>query len=307
MLPKCVRALRRIFFLSDLDCDGFLNEQELNQFQETIFGQSLHPDELSSIIDCISTGCPEGLAIGKGVTEEGFLFLNQLFIQRGRLETTWAVLKYFGFDDSLDFTVDFSLLKQDKAKGIVPQLSKDATIFIMKLFDRLDKDQDAALNEKELAFLFDLLPANPWETFSFPENVELDTRGNVTLPAFLAQWNAFVISDPEQCHYSLRYLGFTLNSPFDYIKAGKLEQFEKRYKRNVFKCLVIGDESSGKTALLRSIIKRPFSDSYLPTDYDYNVIAAGLYKAESKYIQVPEHYTLLNSLISLFVVCRIWS
>jgi mitochondrial Rho GTPase 1 len=37
----------------------------------------------------------------------GFVFLNVLFIQRGRLETTWTVLRTFGYDDNLDLREDF--------------------------------------------------------------------------------------------------------------------------------------------------------------------------------------------------------
>lgn len=31
----------------------------------------------------------------------GFLFLHMVFIQRGRHETTWTVLRKFGYDDQL--------------------------------------------------------------------------------------------------------------------------------------------------------------------------------------------------------------
>lgn len=38
---------------------------------------------------------------GRGLTLPGFLFLHALFIERGRLETTWAVLRKFGYSDEL--------------------------------------------------------------------------------------------------------------------------------------------------------------------------------------------------------------
>jgi Ras family protein T1 len=38
---------------------------------------------------------PSGVT-SRGVTLEGFLFLHVLFIERGRLESTWAVLRKFG-------------------------------------------------------------------------------------------------------------------------------------------------------------------------------------------------------------------
>ena len=37
----------------------------------------------------------------------GFLFLHTLFIQRGRHETTWTVLRKFGYDDNLQLNKDY--------------------------------------------------------------------------------------------------------------------------------------------------------------------------------------------------------
>jgi len=37
----------------------------------------------------------------------GFLFLHTLFIQRGRHETTWTVLRRFGYDDDLELHQDY--------------------------------------------------------------------------------------------------------------------------------------------------------------------------------------------------------
>lgn len=41
------------------------------------------------------------------VSPTGFLFLNTLFIQRGRHETTWTILRRFGYDDELELTDDY--------------------------------------------------------------------------------------------------------------------------------------------------------------------------------------------------------
>lgn len=46
-----------------------------------------------------------------GLTESGFIFLHSLFIQRGRLETTWTVLRKFGYGDDLSLREDFLLPK----------------------------------------------------------------------------------------------------------------------------------------------------------------------------------------------------
>lgn len=42
-----------------------------------------------------------------GWTVAGFLFLHTLFIQRGRHETTWTVLRRFGYDDDLELTQEY--------------------------------------------------------------------------------------------------------------------------------------------------------------------------------------------------------
>lgn len=42
-----------------------------------------------------------------GLTEAGFLYLHTMFIQRGRLETTWTVLRKFGYGEDLRLTEVF--------------------------------------------------------------------------------------------------------------------------------------------------------------------------------------------------------
>ncbi len=49
--------------------------------------------------------CLQGVRRG-GLTLPGFLFLHTLFIERGRLETTWQVLRRFGYDDTLHLSQD---------------------------------------------------------------------------------------------------------------------------------------------------------------------------------------------------------
>jgi len=49
----------------------------------------------------------EGGVRGGGLTEAGFLYLHTIFIQRGRLETTWTVLRKFGYAEDLRLTEAF--------------------------------------------------------------------------------------------------------------------------------------------------------------------------------------------------------
>jgi hypothetical protein len=48
-----------------------------------------------------------------GLTEVGFLYLHTIFIQRGRLETTWTVLRRFGYAEDLRLTEEFLYPKFD--------------------------------------------------------------------------------------------------------------------------------------------------------------------------------------------------
>ena len=53
----------------------------------------------------------EGGVRDDGLTEIGFLYLHTIFIQRGRLETTWTVLRKFGYAEDLHLTESFLLPK----------------------------------------------------------------------------------------------------------------------------------------------------------------------------------------------------
>lgn len=48
---------------------------------------------------------PEGVNI-YGLTLTGFLFLHALFIEKGRLETTWTVLRKFGYNNDIRLSED---------------------------------------------------------------------------------------------------------------------------------------------------------------------------------------------------------
>ncbi|KAE8667780.1 hypothetical protein F3Y22_tig00112380pilonHSYRG00018 [Hibiscus syriacus] len=91
--PRCIRALKQIFMLCDHDMDGALSDAELNEFQ--IMGVKRVVQERI-----------KGGVSDLGLTLEGFLFIHALFIEKGHLETTWAVLRKFGYNDELKLRDD---------------------------------------------------------------------------------------------------------------------------------------------------------------------------------------------------------
>ncbi|XP_063149642.1 mitochondrial Rho GTPase 1 isoform X3 [Candoia aspera] len=106
MKPACIKALTRIFRISDQDNDGTLNDAELNFFQRICFNTPLASQALEDVKNVVRKNLSDGV-VDNGLTLKGFLFLHTLFIQRGRHETTWTVLRRFGYDDDLELTPEY--------------------------------------------------------------------------------------------------------------------------------------------------------------------------------------------------------
>lgn len=141
--PAARTALTRIFHVCDLDSDGYMDDKELNAFQQKCFGVPLHEEELLGVKQVVRDGCPNrsGLNSSDHLTVDGFVFLHHLFIQKGRLETTWTVLRKFGYEVSSSGTLE---LDKELLAASVPvkpeqgvELSGDAKEFLSKYFDSL--------------------------------------------------------------------------------------------------------------------------------------------------------------------------
>jgi Ras family protein T1 len=74
--------------------------------QRKCFDAPLQLQELEGIKDMVLGYGPDGVR-GDGLTEAGFLLLHTVFIQRGRLETTWTVLRKHGYAEDLRLTEAF--------------------------------------------------------------------------------------------------------------------------------------------------------------------------------------------------------
>jgi hypothetical protein len=73
--------------------------------QVKCFSAPLQPTEISGVKRVVQEKMPEGVN-DNGLTLTGFLFLHALFIEKGRLETTWTVLRKFGYDNDLKLRDD---------------------------------------------------------------------------------------------------------------------------------------------------------------------------------------------------------
>jgi Ras family protein T1 len=221
--PKCLEALKRIFKISDVDKDGLLNATELNQFQQKCFSTPLQTQELEGILELVRSYDPGAVqplpsppaasspstpfaeydqqpvwpasGSSEGLTELGFLYLHTIFIQQGRMETTWTVLRQFGYGESLDLREDFLSPRFDVPYDCSVELSPLGNQFLTDIFEAYDKDNDGALSQSELDDLFSTSPGNPWRAQGFPDTTITDDLGRVTLQGWLAQWSMTTLLD----------------------------------------------------------------------------------------------------------------
>ncbi len=87
---------------------GSLLRMQLCVVQVKCFNAPLQPSEVVGVKKVVSEKMAEGVN-ENGLTLTGFLFLHALFIERGRLETTWTVLRKFGYDDEIKLRDDLLL------------------------------------------------------------------------------------------------------------------------------------------------------------------------------------------------------
>jgi Ras family protein T1 len=271
--PAAVAALRRIFYLCDKDQDGFLNDQEMHEFQSKCFQKPLSLDDLENIKQSISRSSPKPSG-DKGVDQNGFILLNKIFAEKGRHETIWIILRTFQYTDSLSLKETFLNPKFDVPEHSSAELSPAGYRFFVDLFLLFDKDNDGGLNSSELEALFAPTPGLPssWVESSFPSSTVRNEAGHITLQGWLAQWSMTTFVDPKTTLSYLAYLGFESPNPREsttaalkITKSRKRRRRPGRVERNVMLCYVLGAPGSGKSSLLDAFLNRPFDSLYHPT------------------------------------------
>ncbi|KAI3699143.1 hypothetical protein L2E82_43210 [Cichorium intybus] len=98
---RCIRALKMIFRLCDQDMDNALNDIEFNEFMVRCFNDSLQPSGIVNIKRDIKGNVREGVN-DVGLTLPGFLFLHEMFMEKGDFDTPWIVLGKFGYNDDIE-------------------------------------------------------------------------------------------------------------------------------------------------------------------------------------------------------------
>ncbi|KAG8935543.1 ERMES complex Ca(2+)-binding regulatory GTPase gem1 [Tulasnella sp. 418] len=331
--PACVAALKRIFKLCDVNKDGVLDAAELNEFQRKCFGTPLQLSELQGIKETVRAHVANGVGQGvllpvspvnspsqsppeEGLTEAGFLYLHTTFIQRGRLETTWTVLRKFGYAEDLKLQESFLEPKFEVPYDCSVELSPLGYQFFTDIFEVYDKDQDGALKQEELDDLFSTSPGCPWSHQGFPDTTIADDSGAVTLQGWLAQWSMTTLLDYKTTLAYLAYLGYPLipvqplsssylpppqptstTTALQISRPRKTDRKRGKVSRNVFLCYICGAAGSGKTSLLRSFVGKKFVGrsgnrgaelAYEPTTKVISVVNSVEIGGSEKYLVLQE-------------------
>ncbi|KAF7661570.1 hypothetical protein LDENG_00259140 [Lucifuga dentata] len=291
--PMCVRALSRVFYISDQDNDSILSDAELNAFQKSCFGNPLAPQALEDVKTVVWKNTADGVQ-DNGLTLNGFLFLNTLFIQRGRHETTWTILRNFGYDDNLELTDDYLYPEFRVPTGCTAELNHLGRQFLQRLFDKYDEDLDLALSPTELKNLFRVCPYMPWGAEVF-NTVPTTDDGYISKHGYFCQWTLSAYLDIHRCLEHLGYLGYPIlteqesqTTAVTVTRERQVDLEKGQTQRSVFLCKVIGPRGTGKTAFLQGFLglnlvnKGNFISAFSP--YTINTV----------HISNQEKYLILN-------------
>jgi Ras family protein T1 len=259
LTQKCRTALTRIFKICDQDNDGILNDKEIYQFQRRCFNVPLQPQALEDVKAVVRRQIPDGVS-RDGITQRGFLFLHTLFIQRGRHETTWTVLRKFGYDDSLNLSKDFLWPQLKIPLGSTTELTHQGYQFFADLFEKYDEDNDGYLSPTEITNLFSVCPIMPWGP-DVNNTVCTNAHGWISSRGYMAQWTLTTLEDVTRTLEYLAHLGYMYEhdsqlSAIYITRDKKIDLEKKQTARSVFKCHIIGPKGVGKTVFLQGLLNR---------------------------------------------------
>ncbi|XP_018612832.1 mitochondrial Rho GTPase 1-A isoform X2 [Scleropages formosus] len=297
MMPACVKALTCIFKVSDMDNDGILNDTELNLFQRTCFNTPLAPQALEDVKNVVRRNMADGVQ-DNGLTLKGFLFLHTLFIQRGRHETTWTVLRRFGYDDDLELTQEYLFPPLKIPPDCTTELNHNAYLFLQSVFDKHDKDRDCALSPEELKDLFRVFPYMPWGP-DVNNTVCTNEQGWITYQGYLSQWTLTTYLDVQRCLEYLGYLGYSIIAEQESQAAAitvtrnkRIDLQKKQTQRSVFRCSVFGAKGSGKSGFLQGFLGRNITrQKNIREDHK------SYYAISTTYVYGQEKYLLLHEVL----------
>ncbi|XP_030624278.1 mitochondrial Rho GTPase 2 isoform X7 [Chanos chanos] len=261
--------------------------------QKLCFGNPLAPQALEDVKTVVWKNTSNGVQ-DNGLTLDGFLFLNTLFIQRGRHETTWTILRKFGYDDTLELTDDYLYPPLRVPVGCTTELNHLGYQFLQRLFEKYDEDKDSALSPAELKSLFSVFPYMPWGADVYTA-VPTTDQNYIPLHGYLCQWTLSAYLDIHRCLEYLGYLGHPIlteqdsqTSAITVTREKTLDLEKGQTQRSVFLCKVIGPRGTGKTAFLQAFLGRSLTVRHLDSSGVFS-----LYTINTVTVANQEKYLIL--------------
>jgi len=242
MKTACVRALTRVFGLCDGNQDGVLDDVELNKFQREVFGSPLVATQITGIKNMLRRNVPDGVT-DAGISVSGFLYLHKLFIQRGRSETTWEVLRAHHYGSNLRLLPERLPSLSNLAPDQICQLPSDVISFLSNLFWQHDLEGNGALTPTQLKALFvEKTPGLLWEGKDWHSRI--DSNGHLDVHGFISLWAAACHLDTLECIEYLVYLGYgggnlaTADAAIKKCPSRRADYKRRVTSRSVFEVLV---------------------------------------------------------------------
>ena len=104
----------------------------------TTFETMIQSHEMEDIKAMIRETEGTFMTFSKGLTLSEFLTLHLHFIQRGRSETTWKMLRKFGYDDDLTLSESYLRPRFEVPPDCSVELTGKAHQFLVELFKKFD-------------------------------------------------------------------------------------------------------------------------------------------------------------------------
>uniref|UniRef100_A0A4W4EC71 Mitochondrial Rho GTPase n=2 Tax=Electrophorus electricus TaxID=8005 RepID=A0A4W4EC71_ELEEL len=298
--PQCVRALSRVFTISDQDNDRILSDSELNSFQKSCFGNPLAPQALEDVKTVVWKNTSDGVQ-DNGLTLNGNTYTNACSHTKGNYIDLRNVIAYnswnsYGHGSTRILThslLAFYVLRVPV--GCTTELTHLGYQFLQRLFEKYDEDKDSALSPAELRNLFSVFPFMPWGE-SVYRSISTTEEGYISQRGYLCQWTLSAYLDVHRCLEYLGYLGYSTlmeqdsqTSAITVTREKALDLERGQTQRSVFLCKVIGPCGTGKTAFLQDFLGQSIMVSHA-----IMTVAFSLYTINTVTIANQEKYLIVS-------------
>jgi len=138
---KYKKVLLKIFFLLDNERVGSINEEQLLRYQKITLPKA-ELGGMSSLLKTIQNINPNGIKDSR-VNYLGFLSLHNFMVEKMEFKTLWTLLRYFGYDNNLDFSISIlSSVIGNEISYSNMELNESSKQFLIDWFDRFCDGKD---------------------------------------------------------------------------------------------------------------------------------------------------------------------